>query len=116
MTAQDVFARLAANRTVPSLLGAHGSCRFEIEGAGVWRIDIRDGEVTVRRAGKQVADCSIACSESDFTEIAGGRRNAVTAIMQGRVVFKGDVQQLVLLQRLFLELRKEAEAHPEERP
>ena len=37
------------------------------------------------------ADCTIRCDEADFIDIVEGRRNLITATMQGRVEISGDL-------------------------
>jgi putative sterol carrier protein len=116
MTVQDVFARIAAVGRVPTLSGVTASCRFDIAGAGSWLLTVRDGTVDARRGAQAKAECTIAVDEADFLEIIAGRRNTTTAIMQGRVVFRGDVQNLPVLQQVFLAAALRPEARPEERP
>lgn len=66
------------------------SYRFDIEGAGAYRIEVDHGRLTVREdAGP--AECVIACSAEELVRIVDGAQNMLTAFMQGRVRIEGDL-------------------------
>jgi putative sterol carrier protein len=99
-TARDIITnaqRRRESRTEdPRLQGINGSYRFDIEGAGSWRMEVRDGTVAITE-GTAPADCVIRCEEADFVRIARGEQNLLTAALQGRVQVEGDY---ALAQRL----------------
>ena len=73
---------------------------FEIDGAGTWRVDVKDGSVSVSE-GDGDADATISASEETFSQIAAGDLNATTAYMTGKLKVKGDMGAAMKLQRLF---------------
>lgn len=91
-----------------SLQGISGSYRFDIDGVGTWRIDVRDGIATITES-TAAADCVIRCEEADFVRIAHGQQNLLTAFLQGRVQIDGDY---ALAQRLhgFIRVTRERAA------
>jgi putative sterol carrier protein len=102
MTVHDVFSRLAAARFVPELRGIDATYGFDINGAGRWRVIIHDGSVQVEE-GAGEADGTLICDAADFIELVDGRRKAVTAMMQGRLAYRGPIEHLVN-QTILLEL------------
>lgn len=89
-TAHEVFQRRQAQKFEPLLRGVNGSYLFDIEDTGYWFIDVRDGAIHIEEA-RHDADCTIGCEEQDFIDIVEGRRNLLTAAMQGRVMIDGDI-------------------------
>jgi putative sterol carrier protein len=73
---------------------------FEIEGAGTWKVDVSDGEVTVTEGGGD-ADATIRASEETFQAIANGEQNPTTAYMTGKLKVDGDMGAALKLQKLF---------------
>jgi putative sterol carrier protein len=95
-TARNILARVAARGPDAGLERLSGSYRFDVEGAGVWRVALDHGTVTVTESAAP-ADCTIRCGEADFVRIASGEQNLLTAAMQGRVQVEGS---MVLAQKL----------------
>jgi len=89
-TAHELYERRKSQKFEPLLRGVHGTYLFEIEGVGHWFVRVRDGAIEIEEA-RQDADCTIRCYEEDFIDIVEGRRNLVTATMQGRVKMSGDL-------------------------
>jgi putative sterol carrier protein len=89
-TAHDVFQRYRSQKYEPLLRGVTGTYLFEIERAGCWFIDVREGAIRIEEV-EHDADCTIRCDEQDFIDIIEGRRNLLTAGMQGRVKIHGDI-------------------------
>ena len=73
---------------------------FEIDGAGTWKVDVQDGNVSVTE-GDGDADATISASEETFGQIASGDLNATTAYMTGKLKIKGDMGAAMKLQKLF---------------
>lgn len=89
-TAHEVFQQHRLQKHEPLLRGVTGTYLFEIERVGYWFISVRDGEIGLEEARRD-ADCTISCNEADFIDIVEGRRNLLTARMQGRVKISGDI-------------------------
>jgi arylformamidase len=89
-TAQEVFDVHRMQRYEPVLRGVHGTYLFNIDKVGSWFVAVDDGAVNIEEA-RHEADCTISCNEQDFVDIVEGRRNLITAHMQGRVKVRGDI-------------------------
>ena len=70
--------------------GMRASYRFEVEGAGTWRVAVDDGRVTVEERGGD-ADCVVHTSEATFLRIVNGETSPISAYMLGKVRIEGDV-------------------------
>ena len=88
--ARELLQRYRARHYEPFLRGVRGSYLFEIEQVGTWWLSVDDGSIAFDEQRRD-ADCVIHCSEADFIDIVEGRRNLVTAVLQGRVKVRGDV-------------------------
>jgi putative sterol carrier protein len=93
MSVKDLIQRIRPYN--PALRGVHGTFRFEIDDAGVFRVVVDDGNVRGVE-GDGPADVVLGCSEPDFVDLMEGRRNAFTALLQGRLRASGNVQLVKL--------------------
>src|SRR5215813_10786976 len=89
-TAQEVFNLHRMQKYEPVLRGVHGTYLFDIDKVGSWFVAVDDGALHVEET-KRDADCTIRCDEPDFVDIVEGRRQLITAHMQGRVTIRGDM-------------------------
>ena len=89
-TAHEIFQQHQMQKYEPLLRGVTGTYLFEIEHAGYWFISVRDGAIKLEEV-RHDADCTIRSNEADFIDIIDGRRNLITAAMQGRVKIRGDI-------------------------
>lgn len=89
-TAQEVFDSHRLQQYEPVLRGVHGTYLFDIDQVGCWFVAVDDGAIHVEET-KRDADCTISCEEPDFVDIVEGRRQLLTAYMQGRVKVHGDM-------------------------
>src|SRR5262249_24910997 len=89
-SAQEVFNVHRMQKYAPVLRGVHGTYLFEIENVGSWFVAVEDGALDIEESRRD-ADCTISCDERDFVDIVEGRRNLITAQMQGRVKVRGDM-------------------------
>jgi len=89
-TAREVFNAHRMQKYEPVLRGVHGTYLFDIEKVGCWFLAVDDGAINIEETRRD-ADCTIGCDEPDFVEIVEGRRNLLTARMQGRVFISGDL-------------------------
>jgi putative sterol carrier protein len=78
----------------------NNSYLFDIDGAGQWKVDVRDGTVDVTE-GAGDADTTISASEEDFMKIVSGEQNPTAAYMSGKLKIKGDMGAAMKLQKLF---------------
>ena len=63
-------------------------------------VAIKKGDVTVSRA-KGKADCTITADKALIEGMISGEVNAMAALLRGEVSVEGDLELLVLSQRLF---------------
>jgi SCP-2 sterol transfer family protein len=61
------------HRPDPRLQGFTGSYRFDVEGVGSWRLEVRDKIATMTESTAP-ADCVLRCDEADFVRIARGEQ------------------------------------------
>jgi putative sterol carrier protein len=80
--------------------GLTASYRFEVEGAGTWRVAVDDGAVSVEESDAD-ADCVIQASEKTLLEIVSGKRNPTGALLMGKVKITGDIGLAMRLRDLF---------------
>jgi putative sterol carrier protein len=97
---KEFFEGLEARVNPEKTAGMNNSYVFEIEGAGTWKVDVQDGNVSVTEGGNG-ADCTISASEETFARIVSGEQNATTAYMTGKLKVKGDMGAAMKLQKLF---------------
>jgi putative sterol carrier protein len=100
MTAREFFEGLESRVDASKTAGMTNSYVFDIEGAGMWKVDVQDGTVSVTEGGGE-ADATISASEETFGQIASGDLNATTAYMTGKLKIKGDMGAAMKLQKLF---------------
>jgi putative sterol carrier protein len=100
----EFFDRLAERGHEQLLEKATGTLKFElVDGKRVdrWLLSIDKGDVTVSRKGTRTADCTVRAQKELFDGIAGGKVNAMAAVLRGELTIVGDAELVVLLQRLF---------------
>jgi putative sterol carrier protein len=99
-SAREFFEGLEGRVDPSKIAGMTNSYVFEIEGAGTWKVDVKDGQVSVTE-GDGDADATISASEETFEKIASRDMNATTAYMTGKLKIKGDIGAAMKLQKLF---------------
>ena len=99
-SAREFFETLESRVDESKTGGMNSSYLFEIDGAGKWKVDVRDGNVTVTE-GAEDADVTISTSEETFEKITSGEQNATSAYMTGKLKVKGDMGAAMKLQKLF---------------
>jgi len=96
------FDDLSVRGHLPELRKVRGAVRCDVTGDGDtqhWRIEIERGDVNVsHRAGQ--ADCVLRGERDIFDGITSGHSNAMTEMLRGGLVVRGDLELLVLFQRL----------------
>ena len=73
MDAREFFESLPSRVDPSRTAGVNKSYVFDIEGAGVWKVDVTDAGVEVTEGGGD-ADVTIHASEETFRAIARGSR------------------------------------------
>jgi putative sterol carrier protein len=95
------FESLSTRADESKIAGMNNTYRFDVDGAGSWVVDVRDGKVTVTPDGDADPDTTISTSEETFQKLVSGEQNPTTAYMTGKVKIKGDMSAAMKLQKLF---------------
>ena len=88
-SAEQFFSQLGSNSDSRAT-NLTASYRFDIEGAGSWRVDVDDSVVTVSTS-QDPADCVIATDEGTFLGVVNGEQNPMGAFMTGKIRVEGDM-------------------------
>jgi putative sterol carrier protein len=99
-TTREFFEGLEGRVDQSKTAGMNNSYLFDIEGAGKWKVDVQDGNVSVTENAEE-ADVTITTSEETFQKITSGEQNATSAYMTGKLKVKGDMGAAMKLQKLF---------------
>ena len=99
-TAREFFEGLEGRVDPSKTAGMTNSYVFDIEGAGQWKVDVKDGAVSVSEGGGD-ADVTLTTSEETFQKIISGEQNPTSAYMTGKLKIKGDMGAAMKLQKLF---------------
>src|SRR5262245_23096336 len=94
MTIHEFFSRLRSLRFPPELRDVTATYRYDVEGAGQWRVLVKGGALEVLE-GPGEADCIVSCTAQDFIDLLLGRWKPIIALMQGRVAFQGPIHHLI---------------------
>jgi putative sterol carrier protein len=97
----EFFERLPSRVDESKMAGMNNTYRFDVEGAGSWTVDVRDGKVSVAQDGAPEPDATISTSEETFQKLVSGEQNPTSAYMTGKVKVKGDMGAAMKLQKLF---------------
>jgi putative sterol carrier protein len=97
---REFFEGLEGRVDASKTAGINNSYLFDIAGAGAWKVDVRDGVVSVTE-GAGDADTTIEASEESFLKVIGGEQSPTTAYMTGKLKIKGDMGAAMKLQKLF---------------
>jgi putative sterol carrier protein len=100
MEAREFFETLESRVDASKTAGVNKSYVFDIDGAGVWKVDVTDAGVNVTE-GATDGDVTIRASEDTFKAIANGEQNPTTAYMTGKLKVDGDMSAALKLQKLF---------------
>jgi putative sterol carrier protein len=97
----DFFASLERRLDPARLAGLTASYRFDIDGAGSWRVDVRDGVAAVSEGGEG-GDCVIHMKDEIFEKLRRGEQNPMTGFLTGKIKVDGDMGLALKLKELFL--------------
>jgi putative sterol carrier protein len=99
-SAREFFEGLPG-RIDPERAGAlDASYRFDIEGAGSWRLEADAGRAVVTKSDAP-ADCVIRTDENTFLRIIRGEQSPMGAYMTGKVRVEGDLGLALRLRDVF---------------
>jgi putative sterol carrier protein len=100
-TAREFFEDLAARTADGSqrTRGLTASYRFDVEGAGSWRVEVDDGAVAVSESDG-AADCVISAPEDLFLRIVSGKQSPMGAFLMGKIRVEGDAALAMRLKDL----------------
>ncbi len=99
-SAREFFEGLAARVDPSRAAGITNSYLFDVAGAGRWKVDVRDGSVSVEEGGES-ADVTISASEATFLRLIQRDLSPMSAYMTGKIKVKGDMGAAMRLQKLF---------------
>jgi putative sterol carrier protein len=100
MSTKEFFETLESRTDASKTAGVNNSYLFDIEGEGQWKVDVREGRVSVTE-GTGEADVTITTTGENFGKIIAGEMNPTTAYMSGKLKIKGDMGAAMKLQKLF---------------
>jgi predicted lipid carrier protein YhbT len=99
---EELFDDLSRRRHEPRLEKATGSVRVElVEGVCTehWYIEIAAGDIEVSRENAE-ADAAFRAERGLFERAATGEENLTAALLRGAVSAEGDLELIVILERL----------------
>jgi len=99
----EFFGELGRRGHEPLLEKATGTLRFDlVDGKRTdrWLVTVKKGDVAVSHRNVR-ADCVVRADRALFDGVAGGEVNAMAALLRGAMGVEGNVELLVLFQRLF---------------
>ena len=100
MTVREFFEQVPGRVGPEQARALDASYRFDIEGAGSWRLE-SDGERVVVTESDAPADCVVKADEATFLGIVDGRQGAMGAYMTGKIRVEGDLGLAMRLRDLF---------------
>jgi putative sterol carrier protein len=100
MSAKEFFESLPTRIDPSRIAGMTNSYVFDVTGAGTWKVDVKDGAVSVCE-GADEADVTLSMTEENFEKMVARELNPTTAYMSGKLKVKGDMGAAMKLQKLF---------------
>jgi putative sterol carrier protein len=94
----DDLARRTADGSTRTR-GLRATYRFDVDGAGSWRVEVDDGAVSVSESDA-AADCVIAAPEDLFLRIVRGEQSPMGAFLMGKIRVEGDAALAMRLKDL----------------
>lgn len=100
--AREFFATLSKRGHDPLLEKASGSLRFDLvreKHVERWRVVIDHGDIAVSR-GNAPSDATLRTDRALFEGVARGDVNVMAALLRGALYVEGDLELLMLFQRV----------------
>lgn len=98
--ARELIEALVTGRYDARLRGTRKTCALQFGDDERVVVEVSDGAFGLAPEGTS-EDCQLTCSLDDFLRIFRGEQNLITAIMQGRVVARGDLAVAQMFQSVF---------------
>lgn len=99
---EKFFEQIISEHHSPCLKEISGTCRWDIQGAGNWLLEIEHGNLALVRGGSQrKADTTIICSSEDFDLMIQHKLHPMVAFLQGRLTVSGDLSLAQICMRVF---------------
>lgn len=98
-SAREFFDELRG-RALAVPRGERASYRFEVDGAGSWRVDVAGGHASVAESDAP-ADCVVATDERTFVRVVNGEESPMAAFLTGKIRVEGDLGLALRLRELF---------------
>jgi putative sterol carrier protein len=99
-SAREFFEGLAARADPERARRLEASYRFDVEGAGSWRLEADGDRLLVTESGAP-ADCVIRTDERTFLRVVRGEQGAMGAYMTGKIKVEGDLALALRLRDVF---------------
>jgi putative sterol carrier protein len=99
----EFFDGLTRRGHEPLLQKATGTMRFDVTDQGKtaqWTVAVVKGDISVSRENGEV-DCVLRADKQVFEGMVSGEINPMAAVLRGTVDVTGDLELIVLFQRLF---------------
>jgi putative sterol carrier protein len=99
----EFFAELERRGHEPLLGKVKSTIRFDIvqgKRRSRWLVEIDRGNVAVSRRNAH-ADSTVRADQSLFDRVVTGRANAMAAVLRGTISVEGELEPMMLFQRLF---------------
>ena len=100
MEAREFFETLESRVDASKTAGVNKSYVFDIDGAGLWKVDVTDAGAKVTE-GAGDGDVTIRASEETFRKIVNKDLSPTTAYMTGKIKIDGEMSAALKLQKLF---------------
>jgi len=100
---EEFFAELERRGHEPLLEKVKSTIRFDVvdaKGTTRWLVTIDRGDITVSR-GNASADSTVRVERPLFDQLVTGHANATAEVLRGRLAIAGELEPLILLQRIF---------------
>ncbi len=110
----EFLEQLGRRGVEPTLRKLTATVRFDVLNSGWvsrWLVSINEGNLEVSPSERD-ADCVLSADRRVFDGLATGRTNALSAMLRGEVAVTGDPSVVVLIQRLFPDPPRSADAQP----
>jgi putative sterol carrier protein len=100
---RKALKNMSSSADMDKLKGMEATILFDISGkdAGVWTVEVHDGEVTVEEGKVGSPEVTVEASSEDLVALIKGDLNPMAAFMQGRLKVKGDMSVAMKMQKLF---------------
>jgi putative sterol carrier protein len=99
-TVREFFEEVPARITPERARALEGAYRFDVDGAGSWRLEPAGDTVTVAES-HAAADCVIRTDEATFLRLVNGQQSPMGAYMTGKVKVEGALGLALKLRDVF---------------